>query len=131
MNGLQALALLTVALFSTVMLKECGWRGSALVGAVGVVSCLALALSGLGTAVKELLSFGEDFGVGETVKLALKALGIGYVFGIAADLCRQLGEAGLGQAAETLGRVELIILSLPVVRELIDISVGFLNGQSV
>ena len=130
MSGWQTLALVSVALFSAVMLRECGWRGSSLVGAVGVVSCLALAISGLGETARELISIGEDFGVSETVRLALKALGIGYVFGIAADLCRQLGEPGLGQAAETLGRIELVLLSLPLVRELIDLSVGFLNGRS-
>jgi len=58
----------------------------------------------------------------ERIMPAVKALGITYLSSSAADLCRSLGEASVASAMETAGRAEILILCLPLFRELVDLA---------
>ena len=63
---------------------------------------------------------------GEGISVILKALGISWLTAAAADLCRASGEPSLAGWLETAGRVELTLLSLPLMRELLVLAGGAL-----
>ncbi len=48
----------------------------------------------------------------------LRALGITYLTCTASDLCRSAGEPAVGNSIELAGRIELLLLCLPLFREL-------------
>ena len=48
----------------------------------------------------------------------LKALGIAVLAQVATDICRDAGESGIGSGIELAGKVEILILCLPLVNEL-------------
>ena len=56
-----------------------------------------------------------------------KAVGICYMTGIAADVCRDSGEQALASAAELWGRVSLLLLSLPMMDALLGLMTGVLE----
>lgn len=56
----------------------------------------------------------------ETWALLLKALGIAFLTETAASLCRDSGEAGLAGWVETAGRLEILLLSFPLIRTVLD-----------
>ena len=56
------------------------------------------------------------------LKPILQALGVTWLTGSAADLCRSAGEAGLAGSIETAGKAELLALSIPLFRELLELS---------
>jgi stage III sporulation protein AD len=56
----------------------------------------------------------------ETWPLLLKALGIAFLTETAASLCRDSGEAGLAGWVETAGRLEILLLSFPLIRTVLD-----------
>lgn len=58
----------------------------------------------------------------ERITPAVKALGITYLTSSAADLCRSLGEGNVASAMETAGRAEILILCIPLLRELVDLA---------
>ena len=60
-------------------------------------------------------------------KVALKALGIGYVTGFAADICRDAGQTSLASITETVGRCGIFLLSLPLVLNVVDLALGFIT----
>ena len=125
---LRTLALSGIALFCTVLLRECGFKGYKLLGALGVIGIIGLAVSGLGESLLSLLGYAQGFGIDGVIGIAIKAIGIGYAFGIASDICKEMGEAGIGSALELAGRVELLALSVPVIKELLELAVGLIDG---
>ncbi len=86
----------------------------------------ALTLPGVG----EIVSFARELsaaaGDGEAAGIVLRALGIAWLVCAAAEICRSSGEPSLAGWIETAGRVELIALSLPLLRRLLE-EAGFLG----
>ena len=66
--------------------------------------------------VGEYMKVGQ---MGEQGELLLKALAVGYLIKIGGDTCRDLGAEGIAAKLELCGRAELLLLSLPLLSELI------------
>lgn len=52
----------------------------------------------------------------------LRALGITYLTSTASDICKSAGEASIAGYIELAGRVELIVLCLPLFREILELA---------
>lgn len=75
--------------------------------------------------IKEKL---ESYGIeGQYFKVALKAVGIGYVTSFIADVCRDSGQTSLAQKAVFAGKCAIFILSVPLMLSILDTAVGFLK----
>ena len=58
---------------------------------------------------------------GEFVKILLKAVGVGMVTELTAMLCRDGGNASLGQALQMLGSAVILWMSIPLFEALMDL----------
>ena len=116
--GVKAIAYILITLFLGVILKELGFKGSKLVILLGTVTVVGT----VGIYVGRLVSMLGDLGAnaGEYAAAMLKIIGIGYVFGICADVCTELGEGGLSNSVCLLGRVEIMTVSLPYIRMIVE-----------
>ena len=99
------------------MLTELGFRGKRAVAALffvilslGVVDSLSAVLGGVG-------DFFELSGIGDVAKTSMKVVGTGYIFGIASDVCSELGEGGASKALDLAGKVEVVLIVLPYLTE--------------
>ena len=61
------------------------------------------------------------------LKIALKALGICYISGFAADICRDFGQSALASKAELIGKCATFLLSLPLLRAVVEIAFSFIG----
>ena len=61
----------------------------------------------------------------EYFKVALKAVGIGYVTSFIADACRDSGQTSLALKAELAGKCAIFLLSVPLILSLLEMAVGF------
>ena len=72
---------------------------------------------------KPLLSLVERLGNGsgtsEYVETILKGLGIVILTQISSDICRDSGEATLAGHIETVGKLELLLLSIPLIEKIL------------
>lgn len=76
-----------------------------------------------------LISWLTDFGTEETIEyvgMLCKALGIVWLTHTASELCKTVGETGLAGYMELAGRIELMALSLPLWKALLDLALSFL-----
>ena len=64
--------------------------------------------------------FGEESGHGAYAEILFKALGISILTQITADVCRESGEGGLAGGVELTGKVEILLLCLPLMEELLE-----------
>ncbi|MBE6553281.1 MAG: hypothetical protein E7666_02950 [Ruminococcaceae bacterium] len=53
-------------------------------------------------------------------ELLFKALGIATLTQIAASVCRDCGEGSVADGVELVGRIELLLLSLPLIAEILN-----------
>lgn len=109
------------------LLRELGFRGAKLVSSVAIVGAISFAFLGIGRLASGLDTsyFGED--VADAALLLLKIIGASYIFGVSADVCRELGEAGVASAMLVAGRVEILLLILPTLREIIGLGIEYMK----
>ena len=117
-DWVKVIAYALVTLFLGVILKELGFKGSKLVLLLGIISVLGAAVLYIGRLFSFLPEFdGNDK---EYAVAMLKILGVGYAFGVCSDVCAELGETSLASAVCLFGRIEILTLSLPFVRTIIE-----------
>ena len=85
--------------------------------------CLTLLSPVLGW-MRELAAAG---GMSDRLSLLLRGLGVALLTQICTDVCRQSGEATLANGVEMAGKAELLLLCLPLLRELIEAAQGLLG----
>lgn len=126
-DAFSAVGVSVIAAVLVFLLREMGFKGAKLVGSVGVIILITFAVLGMGRLTEglDISYFGEE--VGEAALLLLKIIGISYVFGTAADVCRELGEGGIASAMLVVGRVEILLLILPVLREIIGLGTEYMK----
>lgn len=123
-EGMKAIAYALITLFLGVILRELGFKGARLVtllGTVGAVGIAAVYVGRLSAVLGEMGATSSEYAVA-----MLKIVGIGYVFGICADICTELGEATLGSSVSLIGRLEIMTISLPYVRMIVEKGIGMI-----
>ena len=125
MSGwMQVAAYALITVFLGVLLKELGFRGSRLVLLLGTVSVIGAAALSAGSLFSMLGGVGTDNS--EYAVAMLKIIGVGYVCGVCSDICTELGEVSLSNAVCLLGRVEIVTLSLPFIKRIVEKGVELL-----
>lgn len=115
------------AAFAAMLLRELGGRGGEsgvrLAATVGLF-CTAVAM--LSPIIEFIRSGGRAFG--ESGEVILHALGVALLVRLAADICRECGAPGVASGLELVGRVELLLLSLPLLSEVLGAVAAMAGG---
>ena len=109
------------------LLRSFGWRGAPVFASVALVILLTEASGLLRAVLHSVRDIGAVAGLAEPVRAALKVLGLGYLYGICADVCRDLSEAGIAKAVEAVGRVEIVAVIMPYFEEIIKVGVELIG----
>lgn len=91
-------------------------------GALVAAACVG----GIAPIVEYMRSLGEASLPWETVEGMLRILAVAMVTHICATICRDCGESTLGGYLELGGKVEIIALTLPMIKEIVEVTVGIL-----
>lgn len=94
---------------------------SVAVAAAGVVIFVYVA-EALVPLVAFVKSASESVGAESYFSLMLKALGISLCCRMSADICRDCGENLLAARVELAGKVSIVLISLPIVTNLLNIA---------
>ena len=124
MNIMTVCGLGVLAGFCAFALRNFGWRGVPLF----VIAAALFLLSGQLPVFREA---GEVFstlarveGLGEGTGTVLRIVGVGYLCGITADVCRELGEGGVARAVTVAGKCGLLALALPYLSSLLALGLS-------
>lgn len=119
------LALLAVVAFSAVRAMGRDFEiPMKLVAAVVFLGLILGMAAPLMRHVRQMLSEGA---VSEYAELLLGALGIAVLTGVCADICRECREATVASYVELAGRLEILLLCVPLIRDILE-TVGGLVG---
>jgi stage III sporulation protein AD len=91
-------------------------RASSTVGICAMALSVALPLI---TYLRSLYSGGLSDGY-DYVENVIKALGVAVLSQICADICRDLGEGSAASGVELIGRIEILLLCVPMLEAVIS-----------
>ncbi len=95
--------------------------------AAGVVIGLSL-LKSLYEPIKQISQSLSEYGVESGgFKVALKAVGIGYITSFVSNACKDCGQASLALKAELAGKCAIFLLSVPLMISVLETAVGFIK----
>lgn len=105
------------------------WKGE-LLPLLRLALVVLLTAAAIGEAAP-LISYMKEL-MGESSLLAyaeilFKALAVALLTGTCSSICRECGENGIAEGVELVGKVEILLLALPLVRELLTAAVELLS----
>ena len=121
--------LATVSAMLIMLLKKWGADHAVLLKVASGIALAAVCFGAVSPVIeylRELGEFGEESGLTESVEFMLRALAVAIVAHITATVCRDCGENTLASYVELGGKVEILLLSLPMIKQIIDLSVGMI-----
>lgn len=95
-----------------------------LISGVAVAALSVAAISPVIEFIRELSAMSES--VADYAELMLRALSVAITTHVCAVVCRDCGEGSLASYVEMGGKVEILLLSLPYVKGLINGAVGMM-----
>lgn len=122
MSFLQLIACSLLFAILAMLLRELGTRGAGLVTLAGGIGLVAYALSRYREPIAALRAMAAEVGAAEGVTALFRMLSVALLARIAADICRDMGENTLAARVELCGRAEILLLCLPLVRDLLALA---------
>ena len=102
------------------VLKLCG------IAVIGVCAALIMRAASAVSSMYPIVVFAEEISKGNSYSLyfstVLKALGIGIAAQTASDICRDSGENAVASKLEFAAKVGILLLGLPVIREILSLT---------
>ena len=82
--------------------------------------------------IRPVIDFIEEIGAlgnigGECVEVLLRVLGISVLSHIASGVCRDCGETSLASYVDMAAKAEILIISIPLMKSVLDIATDLLN----
>ena len=116
-----------IAAILCALLREFGFRSVKVFASLCLVLLLCAIAEPLGELFSSVRGITDAAGVSEAADCALRAVGLGYIFGFTGDLCESFGEGGIASAVSMVGRVQIFLLALPYFEKVIDLGLELLG----
>jgi stage III sporulation protein AD len=133
MDGTKIGALSLLLLVALLLLRQHKPEWAPLLRMAGAILFGGFLVASVGEAMGVIRSLAPGGGGAlpeETWAILLKALGLAFLTEITAGICRDSGEAGLASWVEMAGKMEILLLALPLVREVLGAVSSLLGGGS-
>jgi stage III sporulation protein AD len=88
-------------------------------GMIILYSAVILLLSPL---VKYLLGIMDGTISAEHIELIVKSMSIAYITQATSEICKECGENSLATGVDTIGKMEILILAIPLIENLIGLA---------
>ena len=103
-----------------VVIKHLRPEFSPFVRIAGSVVVSTLAISIILPIITYITSLFEGSSLGEYGGIVIKALGIALLTQMCADICRDSGEGSAAAGVELMGRLEILLLCLPMLEDILS-----------
>ena len=109
------------------MFKNLKSEYSLLVRIVVTVSVFSVSLSLIYPVLSYIEKISSNSEIYKYMPTLMKALGVAFVVEITADICNDAQESTLADRITFLGKAEILVLSLPLLKSLFELSEGLLK----
>ncbi|MCI9449037.1 MAG: hypothetical protein HFE30_02135 [Clostridiales bacterium] len=116
-----------IALIAAVILKAAKMPNAEIIALVFIGIVSTRLIFNLEQTVALIKNMSEETAVLPYLEILFKALGIALITDFTSDLCKNAGEGMIAEYVGLAGRSEIMLLSLPLIRELMSISTGLVG----
>ena len=109
------------------LLERLGFRSGGLFALLCTLLMLCSMAESLGDMLGGIMTLANRAGITDAASCALRAVGLGYVFGFTADLCASLGEGAIASAVTVAGRVEIFLVAYPYFERMVALGAELLE----
>ena len=110
------------------IIKKYSPEHAMLVAVVSGCVILGFLIAALNNVFDSIFDLFSDSGINnEIFKVVIKALGICYITEFAVDICNDFGQTSLGAKAELAGKISVIILTLPLIKQILSAAVELIK----
>lgn len=127
MGELKACGIVLCALIVCIIFKNIKSEYSLLVRIIVTVSVFSVSLSIIYPVLSYIEKISTSSNIHKYVPVLMKALGIAFVVEITADICNDAQESTLAERITFLGKAEILVISLPLLKSLFELSEGLLK----
>ena len=128
MDIFKILALIFISAILTLLFKDKRSEYSLLIAVLCVGIVLTIILKAILSPIAEIEQRIESYGIDNRYfKVALKALGIGYVTSFISESCKDAGQSALAKVSELAGKCEIFLLAAPLVLNILETAIGFIK----
>lgn len=93
-------------------------------GLVLIFGVIAIAIAPIITYLKKIMGMSISI---ENAGIVIKSISIAYITQITSEICSDCEEASLARSVDTIGKIEILVLGLPLVEEIIKLSEELLS----
>lgn len=101
------------------LLDGLGYKSKGLFAVLAAIMLIGTLGDGLSDIFGGILSIGEASGITDAAKSALRAVGLGYIFGFTAEICASLGEGLIASVVTAAGRVQIFLVAYPYIEKIL------------
>lgn len=124
----KVLGMCLVAALLSIVLKSKSLEFSVVISVFAGFLAAAILIKSISEPISQFKSLIEEYNLNnQYFKVAVKALGIGYITSFIADTCRDSGQTSLAAKAELAGKVAIFTLSLPLLLSILNIATGLIK----
>ena len=122
MTVIKVCGVVFAALMFVLVIKRMRPEYSVLVSVASGVLIIGTAVAMAMPVIESLRDMASQSGFSEYTEVVFKAVGIGVVTEISAAICNDAGESALASQIGFFGRAEILLLSLPLLKNVIDMA---------
>ena len=110
-----------IAVVCSVALKSTAKNFAVIFAAFSSVLILGAVIARFSGAIKAVSLMMNESGAKTYGAIMLKALGIGIIVNTVSSICRDVGESSLGNGVELAGKIEILLICLPIIAETLSL----------
>lgn len=126
MNEIQMCALVFLALAICVVFKSIKPEYSLFIRIIVTVSVSIITVASLFPILTYIDSISKSTVIHQYLPILIKALGIAFIVQLTSDSCHDAGEDSLANRVCLFGKTEILVISLPLVKNLFELCKGLL-----
>ena len=124
---LKICGIAVLGLVAVVLLRGMRAEYAAFAGIITGILLLFTVLAQFSSVMDLVEEMTEKTGFSLYFEVILKAMGLGMLAEVTADICRDNGATAIASKVEFGGKMAILSLSLPILRKLIDLIAEFLS----
>lgn len=127
MNIFPIIGIAVITAVSAMVLKRLKEEYAVFASIAGGLIILALLIPRIGEIISYIRLLTENGGAGEYTSVILKSIGFAFISQIGSDICRGMGEDSVAEKVEFAGKIAIIFICLPVIKNIIGFGMELLS----
>ena len=123
----KAIGVALVSAILSALLDGLGFKSRRLFSTLSAIVVMVGLVGSVSELLESVMKIADGTGIGDAADKAVRAVGLGYIFGFTSDICNSLGESTLASLVTAVGRVEIFLLALPYFVKTVELGVELLT----